>query len=90
MFYELDTLDPLGTNPWKRSSDELRNGTFKASLDVFAGITLLVDPQAQLTNRDLVQGDNTTAAAVFSEFLDRTTNNVQSGLVAIPNILPDG
>jgi hypothetical protein len=46
MFYELNTWDPAGTTPWKRSTDDPLNGTFDGSLNQFAEITLLMDPNA--------------------------------------------
>ena len=85
MFYELNTLDPFGTNPWKRSTDDPLNGTFEGKLDIFASITLLVDPDAELTYEKLVEED-TTAGGVFAEF----SNKAEAADFQVPDILPDG
>lgn len=52
MFYELNTWDPLGTTPWKRSTDEALNGTFDGDIDVFAQITSVMDPGAQYADSE--------------------------------------
>lgn len=84
MFYELNTLDPLGKTPWKRSNGDPLDGTFAGSLDIFAEITLLVDPDAKLTHQDKVK-EESTAKQVFDGFSNKELGNIQ-----IPNLLPDG
>jgi hypothetical protein len=34
MFYELNTFDPFGTTPWKRSPGSELQGTFGGDLDI--------------------------------------------------------
>lgn len=86
MFYELNTWDPFGSSPWKRSDDGPLKGTFDGNQDIFAQITLLLDQDAHLT-----QGQATAAAS-----LEVTTEAaagidvVQAAEVEVPSILPDG
>lgn len=91
MFYELNTLDPMGSSPWKRSVRNSMNGTFDGSLDVLAEITLLVDPHAKLAHEPFIN-DTKTAAGIFDEVsVDRINDNDhQPHSIEIPNILPDG
>lgn len=87
MFYELDTWDLLGRNPWKRSQDNPLEGTFEGSVNQFAQITLLMDPDAKLSDQDFVS-DASTDSIVASKMALVEDMSV-SGL-EIPNILPDG
>ncbi|PYI01923.1 fibronectin type III domain protein [Aspergillus sclerotiicarbonarius CBS 121057] len=89
MFYELNTWDPLGRNPYKRSQDNPLNGTFEGSVNQLAQITLLMDPDAKLTDQTFVSdsaADTTTEALAESKiFL-----SAQSSDIEVPNLLPDG
>ena len=92
MFYEMNTFDPLGTTPWKRSTSESINGTFDGAIDALAQITLFVDPSATLAEKDKIQGNtltgfNVPAQANSDKKVADTTNK---GIIEIPNILPDG
>lgn len=49
MFYELNTWDPAGATPFKRSSGGELNGTFYGELDIFAQIATMMDPGAEFT-----------------------------------------
>jgi hypothetical protein len=79
MFYELNTWDPAGTTPWKRSNDDPLNGTFEGELGVFAEITTTVDPDAQLTNQE--------TNSVITEVGNMTLETLE---FQVPNLLPDG
>lgn len=88
MFYELDTFDPSGNTPWKRSSDAVMNGTFEGEVAVLAQITGVADPDAQLAQQDLVN-NATAAAAILGSIL--TDGEVEhKAFQEVPNILPDG
>lgn len=85
MFYELNTWDPLGNTPWKRSTDENLNGTFDADIDIMAQITTVMDPDAQFANSEantIMTNDSTVIATVetVADFAN----------IGIPNLLPDG
>ncbi|KAJ6439023.1 Lipase 1 [Purpureocillium lavendulum] len=54
MFYELNSWDPLGTTPWKRSNDDPLNGTFNGQQEIYAQITLLMDPDANFNHKYLM------------------------------------
>lgn len=84
MFYELNTWDPDGNTPWKRTTAGSLNGTFEGDLGKFAQITLLMDPNAQLNDQPLIVNTNTNAAAVTK------VSGVKVLGIEIPNILPDG
>jgi hypothetical protein len=83
MFYELNTWDPAGTTPWKRSTDYPLNGTFEGTVNEFAQITRLMDPNAQLSDQAEV---NDTATASSGE----VSNSIKMLEIEIPDVLPDG
>ncbi|THC88424.1 hypothetical protein EYZ11_012126 [Aspergillus tanneri] len=87
MFYELNTWDPLGRNPWKRSVDNPLEGTFEGSVNQLAQITLLMDPGAQLSDQALIS-DASTASITVSDVVLLSSAAVPD--IEIPNILPDG
>lgn len=84
MLYELNTWDVLGHNPWKRSEATLAPGTFQSTANQFAQITLLMDPDAELTDQALMQ--DTSSAVSTMALLDA----VNLDDVEVPNLLPDG
>jgi hypothetical protein len=55
MFYELDFDDPFGLHLWKRNSDGIPEGTFQGDVNALAQVTLLVDPGAELADRDSLE-----------------------------------
>ncbi|KAJ5475502.1 hypothetical protein N7539_007789 [Penicillium diatomitis] len=85
MFYELNTMDPFGSNPWKRTQEDDLEGTFGGTVNQFALITQLVDPDAQLSDQSMVVQESSalTASKVMS---------IEAAVQArsIPNLLPDG
>lgn len=85
MFYELNTWDPLGTTPWKRSVEENLNGTFDSEIDILAAITSVMDPDAQFADSEantVMIDENTVIATV------QTVAEIAK--IGIPNLLPDG
>lgn len=93
MFYELDSFDPLGTNPWKRSDSSGLNGTFSADIDILARLTHLLDPDAKLRQADKIEDDS---KGVQKPKADAQTPNINAEsdtsrtYKIVPNFLPDG
>lgn len=95
MFYEMNSFDPLGTTPWKRSPSGPLNGTFDGSIDALAEITLFVDPSATLSEKANVDDNPIIPIRVGTEVKSTTkpadtSNSGLTGRFEIPNILPDG
>jgi len=90
MFYELNTWDLLGLNPWKRSPDDHPEASFEGSVNQYAEITRLVDPNAKLTDQALITEETSasTTNAIFAQ--SKVAMKVASDSISIPNILPDG
>ncbi|KAL6885245.1 carbohydrate esterase family 3 protein [Trichoderma longibrachiatum] len=86
MFYELNTWDPLGATPWRRSSADPLNGTFHGEQEAFAQITLLLDPHADFT---AAEANNPFRLAVQPN-QTRPAQDLELPEVQIPNLLPDG
>ena len=85
MFYELNTDDPLGSNPWKRDTNGVADGTFEGYQNQLAQLSLLADPDAKL---NLPVGAQT--AQVSDLHVAVATADQQTAAVEIPNLLPDG
>lgn len=83
MFYELDMKDPLGNTPWKRSDNPVIPGTFEAELEVFAQLTVFLDPDATM---------RTSGVSLVSTKMRTVSGEAQSAIAAglIPHMLPDG
>jgi hypothetical protein len=81
MFYELDHWDFLGTGPHKRDTGAVMDGTFEATLDKFAQITLLSDPNAYFSRPP-------PGTSVIAPPVDKLS--VLGIPILIPNMLPDG
>ncbi|KAL5359299.1 Spherulation-specific family 4-domain-containing protein [Aspergillus floccosus] len=90
MFYELNTLDPYGTNPWKRSDNVAVDGTFNATLNELALLQLLADPNAILISQASSKTTESTLslAAADYELLDTSTSTPDSSVAH--NVLFDG
>ncbi|KAE8332768.1 fibronectin type III domain protein [Aspergillus sergii] len=82
MFYELNTWDPRGNSPWKRSVDYPLEGTFEGTVNQLAQITLLMDSDAQFADQDMISDASAASIATYDE--------VELSSIEIPNILPDG
>lgn len=81
MFYEMNSWDPAGTTPWRRTNDDPLSGTFDGSVDVFAQITLLMDPNAEFVDQSDVVSDATS---------DAQSEKLETPEFQVPNLLPDG
>ena len=93
MFYELNTWDPFGTNPWKRSTNGDLDSTFIGNLDIYAQITNLVDPGATFKEQTIdtnTTGDPTIPSVQTHAHFDADMGEVVVEAVEVPNILPDG
>jgi hypothetical protein len=94
MFYELNTVDFLGSNPWKRSEETHEEGTFEGSVNELAQVTLWLDPSAKLSDQAMIS--DKTSASISSlevsnlEVSKMLLSTTDSDKRAIPNILPDG
>lgn len=86
MFYELNTQDPLGTNPWKRDVNDFAAGTFEGTENQLAQIARLMDPDAKLSEQALVV-ESTDSIASTKMALFSTASLAD---IMIPNLLPDG
>jgi hypothetical protein len=93
MFYELNTWDIFGSNPWKRSENSHAEDTFEGSVNQLAQIALLIDPDAELADKAMVSDESgastvSTASFAASKMVSLKTTDVTKRL--FPNILPDG
>lgn len=89
MFYELNTLDPIGKNPWKRGTGEYENGTFAGDQNLFSKITKYLDPNASLAFEDYIE-DQSGQATAAEMFASNMTATALQNAISVPNILPDG
>lgn len=80
MFYELDITDPAGHHPAKRDTDGVPSGTFEGHMEELAQITLLIDPDATLVDKD-----STPDSAATSRIQLQSLASIE-----VPNLLPDG
>ncbi|KAF6833212.1 hypothetical protein CPLU01_05731 [Colletotrichum plurivorum] len=89
MFYELNSWDPFGSTPWKRSNGDSLSHTFDGQQDMFAQITLLLEPDAEFAHQDRFEGDTASVASVSAADNDTVE---AAGLfdIQVPGILPDG
>ncbi|KAF4166807.1 hypothetical protein CNMCM6936_005969 [Aspergillus lentulus] len=87
MFYELNTMDPFGTNPWKRSDNQPFEGTFEGTVNQLAEITRLMDPDAKFSEQTFIS-DAGTASIASSKV--KLVNSAGVLGLTIPNLLPDG
>ncbi|OTA03946.1 hypothetical protein A9Z42_0045000 [Trichoderma parareesei] len=86
MFYELNTWDPLGATPWRRSIADPLNGTFHGEQEAFAQITLLLGPHAEFTQTEA----NDSFRLAVQPNQTRPAQDLEIPEVQIPNLLPDG
>jgi hypothetical protein len=88
MFYELNTWDPFGNTPWKRTTDDSLNGTFEGDHNVFAQITLVTDPDATFAQQNDIEGASTSIQTVAAATADDDVDD-EDGII-VNNWLPDG
>ncbi|KAF5019289.1 hypothetical protein F66182_8707 [Fusarium sp. NRRL 66182] len=85
MFFELNTFDPFGTTPWKRSpAEEYKDGTFEYQLDGLARIAMEMEPEVELVHEDRIL--KTTAAMKVAAVDDEEVRAADF----ISSIMPDG
>ena len=81
MFYELNTFDLFGSNPWKRDEIEHQNSTFGAYMNLLSRATDFLDEGARYRNDHLIEDE----ARIFQ---NGSLSIQANGEVA--NWLPDG
>jgi hypothetical protein len=86
MFFELNTRDVFGNTPWKRSVENVPEESFEGSMNAFAQLTLLIDPDAKLSEQKLVS-DATADSMATASLMSIGESKFSLGF---PNILPDG
>lgn len=95
MFFELNTADVFGSNPWKRGEEGAPNGTFHGNQNLLAKITLFLDPDAVLTHEDRIEGDMGVSAlngdlGLQMSALDGAVVSQVSASSILDAVLPDG
>lgn len=83
MFYELNTLDPIGNNPWKREPNAYPNSTFAGQANLYSKLEQAMNPDAELEEAENIQQE-----ADGKQDLTEPAN--ENAAVPVPNILPDG
>ena len=85
MFYELDTLDPWGSNPWKRSPVEHMNGSFSGDMNTMARATKFLANDVQFRQESKISSTD------LSEMMQALQEAASDGATEdVPNYLPDG
>ena len=92
MFYELNTLDPYGTNPWKRSDKFAMDGTFAATLNELARLQLLADPDAKLATHNSSKSTQSTISLTEADhtLFNTTTLSASDSSMEVLSVLFDG
>lgn len=90
MFYKLESLDPFGSNPWKRSVEPHMNATFGGDENMFARVVEFLEPGIKLQNGDEVENvaEVNGKEAAKAHFADAEVK--AADLFEWPNLLPDG
>lgn len=89
MFWKLDALDPLGSNPWKRSVEPHMNATFGGDQNMFARVVEYLEPGIELVHEEKVEdGGEAESQALKSHF--STAELEAADFIEWPNLLPDG
>ncbi|KAG5808825.1 hypothetical protein H9Q71_006708 [Fusarium xylarioides] len=82
MFYELDTFDPWGNRPWKRSTVEHTNGSFSGNMNTMARAAEFVAPDVTFRQEHKIEDD--------SEIQGLQAAAKEGATEDVPNLLPDG
>ncbi|CCT67685.1 uncharacterized protein FFUJ_14670 [Fusarium fujikuroi IMI 58289] len=82
MFYELDTFDPWGNRPWKRSTVEHTNGSFSGDMNTMARAAEFVAPDVTFRQEHKIEDD--------SEIQGLQAAAKEGATEDVPNLLPDG
>lgn len=89
MFYELNTYDIYGSNPWKRDDAVSLTGTFKGDTNVWATIVGRLDPEVEFSQEEHIEdADIRSTMANTTEATGVAERDIFG--IAIPNLLPDG
>lgn len=82
MFYGLESKDVLGKTPLIRNDNPSQEGTFQATVDQLAQITLLVDPSASFKGSGASLVPNNKKSVQVNPAAQAPTGS-------IPNLLPE-
>lgn len=89
MFWKLDALDLLGSNPWKRSDEPHMNAIFGGDINMFARIVEYLEPGIELVHDDKVEdGQEAESQALKAHF--STAELEAADFIEWPNLMPDG
>jgi hypothetical protein len=92
MFFELNSFDVFGGNPWKRSLDSAPEDSFEGQMNAIAQVTLLLDPDAKFSQQQYVSEATTnsvTTASLMSVKM-ANTNTDDNAPIQVRSLLPDG
>lgn len=92
MFFELNKMDPLGRNPWKRSYEHEMTGTFAGDQEVLAQLIAELDPGASF------RGENGQQSARLEVLMANATHDADTSRLAASSLgeivekvlMPDG
>lgn len=88
MFYKLSTLDPFGSNPWKRSDDPHLNGTFGGDMNQLTMVTQYLSPDIELVYDDKITDDDETEG--HRQVAKEMSSKAEFLGIELPNLLPNG
>jgi hypothetical protein len=89
MFYELNTDDKWGDNPWKRDeSAPSLTGTFKGDTNVFAAIVNHLEPEVKFAQEEHIE-DSDSSSTMANLLANTKASDVETRSV-VEHLLPDG
>ncbi|OQD78925.1 hypothetical protein PENANT_c071G04858 [Penicillium antarcticum] len=92
MFFEMNSMDVFGNNPWKRSLNTVPEASFEGQMNALAQITLLLDPDAEFSQEQYVSdatADSVTTASLMSVKVAAANSDADAPL-QVRSVLPDG
>ncbi|KAJ3467994.1 hypothetical protein MRS44_005558 [Fusarium solani] len=90
MFYELNTKDPWGKNPWKRDIDDHENGTFGGDINVLARAAQYLAPDAEFRHKNLIEAGSAEPSDDLPGGGGVTAAGKVGDITKVFNVLPDG